>query len=87
MGILNRMSVSGIEFPCLCEQGSSWQSIVLYRIYTLCASVKVCLCLCVQVCFPTVILPKRCRTPGQRGRPLKYLVTHEYNCLSLEYEP
>ena len=34
-----------------------------------------------QMCFPTVILPKRCRTPGQRGRPLKYLVTREYNCL------
>ena len=33
-----------------------------------------------QVCFPTVILPKRCRTPGLRGDPLKYLVTHEYNC-------
>ena len=22
-----------------------------------------------QVCFSTVILPKRCRTPGQRGLP------------------
>ena len=41
----------------------------------------------VQVCFPTVILPKRCRTPGQRGGFLEHLVPHEYNCLSLEYEP